>query len=348
MNPKTTPWIPLEKIDGLLHLEPALAVAGLAITAFVIYLVFLRNVSEDRHRNIRRLFINLLGYLVLATTLFLTYLAIRRLGGDDTDTAPRVAGYIGFATIIAGAVVFVRTARILVFEYLFIGSMKTGVPVLLVNISSLLLSILIGGWILSDIFSIRLAPLLATSAIFSLILGLALQDTLGNLFAGIALQLDKPFEIGHWIDISHGQTKWVGRVEEMSWRATVLVGLSDEIVSIPNRIVAQGEVTNYSIGVNPPLRSLAFRIPHGSEDANVREILVQACKGAQGVLPQPKPFVLLSDTHESWLPYRVIYAIDDFGRQSLIANAILQQAIQSLEKNGIPLAGPRLDVTKST
>ncbi|MBL7715578.1 MAG: mechanosensitive ion channel family protein [Bdellovibrionales bacterium] len=348
MNPRPTPWIPLEKIDGLIHLEPALAIAGLAVTAFLIYLVFLRNVSEDRHRNIKRLFINLLGYLVLATTLFLTYLAIRRLGGEDTDTAPRIAGYVGFATIVMGAVVFVRTARILVFEYLFIGSMKTGVPVLLVNISSLLLSILIGGWILSDVFSIRLAPLLATSAIFSLILGLALQDTLGNLFAGIALQLDKPYEIGHWIEVSQGTTKWVGRVEEISWRATVLVGLSDEILSIPNRMVAQGEVTNYSVGANPPLRALTFRIPHGANDSKVRDALIQSCQAAPGVLQDPKPFVLLSDTHESWLPYKLIYAVEDFGRQTVIANSILQDAIQKLEKNGIPLAGPRLDITKTT
>lgn len=65
---------------------------------------------------------------------------------------------------------------------------------------------------------------------FSLILGLALQDTLGNLFAGVALQLDKPYEIGDWIEISPRAQVWVGQVEEISWRATTMIGLFDELL----------------------------------------------------------------------------------------------------------------------
>ena len=92
--------------------------------------------------------------------------------------------------------------------------MRAGVPVLLVNLFSLLLSAVIGFWMMTGIFEFNLAPLLATSAVFSIVLGLALQDTLGNLFAGVALQLDKPYEMGAAIEVTTSSQKWVGQVRK--------------------------------------------------------------------------------------------------------------------------------------
>jgi len=142
--------------------------------------------------------------------------AVAQKSVDLGNTQERIAAYLGLATLIAGAIVFVKVCRILLFEYLFIGHMKEGVPLLIVNLFTLVISIGIVGWFATELFGVKLGPLLATSAVFSLILGLALQDTLGNLFAGVALQLDKPYEIGDWIEVNNGGATWVGQVEEIS------------------------------------------------------------------------------------------------------------------------------------
>src|SRR5262249_3832385 len=60
--------------------------------------------------------------------------------------------------------------------------------------------------------------LLTTSAVGAVVVGFALQDTLGNLFAGLAIQIEKPFRVGHWVAIGDKE----GQVSEVTWRATKL------------------------------------------------------------------------------------------------------------------------------
>jgi small-conductance mechanosensitive channel len=202
----------------------------------------------------------------------------------------------------------------------------------------------IGGLIVSEIFQIRLAPLLATSAIFSIVLGLALQDTLGNLFAAIALQLDKPYEIGDWIEVQSGTQKWIGQVYEISWRATVLIGLSDESLTIPNRVMAQAEVSNFSHKARPLVRSQSFRIPFGTPIPLVKETLARAGAGVPAIRKNPAPFALVSETTESWITVKLVYFIDDYGSQWAIADQVLTHATRALAEARIELAGPRLQV----
>jgi len=203
VSQNTTSWIPFSRIESLIQLEPAFVLLGLVVAAWLVYKIFLRAVSQERHRNLRSHFLNLLAHFAIFAFLFASYQFVHRTI-DLGQRSERDASYLGLATLIAGAVVFVKVSSILLNEYTFLGHVKEGVPILIVNLFSLLLSIGIAGWFATEIFGIRLAPVLATSAVYSLILGLALQDTLGNLFAGVALQLDKPYEIGDWIEVTQG------------------------------------------------------------------------------------------------------------------------------------------------
>ena len=215
-------WIPKERIDGLLHLEPLFLLLALSAMSALIYRLLLREVSEDRHRLLRELLANMGGHLAALLLLFGAYHGLENLSVEfEYPALGKLSGYVGLVALISGATVFVKTAKILIFEYLFIGHMKEGVPVLLVNLFTLLLSIIIGAWILAEVFSVKLTPLLATSAIFSIVLGLALQDTLGNLFAGVALQFDKPCEIGNWVEIVKGSQKWIGQIQDCSHSASL-------------------------------------------------------------------------------------------------------------------------------
>src|SRR5687767_11325309 len=81
---------------------------------------------------------------------------------------------------------------------------------------------------------------LATTAVGAVVIGFALQDTLGNLFAGLAIQIDKPFRVGHWVTIGGLD----GVVTEVTWRATKLRTKTGNFVVVPNSSVAKEIITN--------------------------------------------------------------------------------------------------------
>jgi small-conductance mechanosensitive channel len=339
---------PIEKVSALVQPEPALLIVVLAIVAVLIYRIFLRGLTPERHRLLRGLQKNMAIHLVAMVALFSAYSALFAAGPEAGGTSLKVANYIGILTIVWGALVFVKTARILLFEYLFFGHMREGVPVLLVNLFTLMLSMVVGGWIVSEVFSVRIGPLLATSAIFSIVLGLALQDTLGNLFAGVALQLDKPYEIGDWIEVQNGPMKWIGQVTEINWRATMLVGMTDESITIPNRVISQSQVANFSTRSRPFCRASLFRLPYGADIEKARTILLTACENVDGIVSAPAPLTLVAECAESWITLRLVYFLEDYGSQFTIADRVATKALAGFAAAGITLATPRLNITQKS
>jgi small-conductance mechanosensitive channel len=336
-------WIPMDRISNIIQLEQALLLLILAIGVYFFYKMFLRKVSRERHQNLKVLFANLTVHILFGAFLFLSFEFLQWFQ-DTPEPIGRIVPYLGLLALVSWATIFVKIARIFIFEYLFIGHMKEGVPLLLVNICTLLISVALAAWIASDIFGVRLTPVLATSAIFSIVLGLALQDTLGNLFAGVALQLDKPYEIGDWIEVQPTEKKWVGQVLEITWRSTVLLSFTDELITIPNRLMSQAQVSNFSPHARPIIRSQIFRIPFGQNLEQAKRILVSSASSVHQILPLPEPVALITDTTESWVALKLIYYIHNYGAQYTIADEVYSKVIASFEAQGFELAPPRLAV----
>jgi small-conductance mechanosensitive channel len=337
------PLFDMDKIDQYVQIEPALVLIVLSLIAALIYKVFLRTISEERHISLRQNFRDLGLHLFLGGIFFLGYRAIG-LSNLEGMAAERATVYLGLAALIEGAIIFVKVARIYIFLYMYLSHRKVAFPLLVVNLFSLLLSIGMAYWVAADIFNVRLAPLLATSAIFSVIMGLALQDTLGNLFSGIALQFDKPYEIGCWIEVQNGMQKWVGQVLEVHWRATVLTGLSDELITIPNRIMAQAQISNFTLKRHTILRSQIFRVPYGTPDYKVREALIAAATQVKNVRLDPKPIILATESADTGVSYKLVYAIQDYGTQWTTADQVIAAALKELKVAGIEIAPPRIRV----
>jgi small-conductance mechanosensitive channel len=186
-----------QNLVDLLGVEPLVVLTFSCAVTLFIYKFLMKKVNESRHGLMRRLF----AELFRTYAVFAVFWTIQILIQKQFLFLDKFFLYFGVATVILGAFVFVRSVKIFVFQYLFLNSQKVGVPVLLVNLVTLILSMFIAAWLSTSVFGIRWAPLLATSAIVSVVMGLALQDTLGNLFAGVALQFDKPYEIGDWIEV---------------------------------------------------------------------------------------------------------------------------------------------------
>ena len=83
---------------------------------------------------------------------------------------------------------------------------------------------------------------LTTSAVGAVVIGFALQDTLGNMFSGLAIQVEKPFHVGNWVSSS----SFEGEVVEITWRATKIRTRQGNLVIVPNSEVAKQSITNFS------------------------------------------------------------------------------------------------------
>lgn len=330
------------RLMPLLGIEPLISLTLLSVGVYLIYRIFLQGVSSSRHKNLKVLFQELLSTHVVFVFLWtVQYLILHYFAMLDSFFP-----YFGIGTVIVGALVFVRAIKVLVFEYLFLNSMTAGVPVLLVNLVTLIISIFIAAWLSTSVFGVRWAPLLATSAIVSVVLGLALQDTLGNLFAGVALQFDKPYEIGDWIELhTTGGENFTGEVNEITWRATTLFGFYDEVITLPNRLVAQSEIANFSARKKPIYRGLNVVLDPNADEEQVKKILQGILKETTGVIQSLDHLVMLRDLSEKGALWRLFYPIVHYSKQYIIVDEILMRAQKEFKRAGIGITSLRVLMT---
>ncbi len=157
---------------------------------------------------------------------------------------------------------------------------------------------------------IEAGNLFTTSAVLTAVLGLALQETLGNLFSGLALQLGKAFDVGDWVELDGSQAH-TGRVVEVGWRATKLLTLDDVEVIIPNGFMAKALIRNLTRPTPITRRKVAFSSSYSDVPGGVVEAALGAVRGVPGVLATPAPSVILLAYGESSMDWSLRYYSDD-------------------------------------
>ena len=336
-------FIQTQKLNQVLDPEIFIFLFFLGLSTFLFYKVFLKEATSERHLSIKNQLKDLAKHFFILAFTFAIYWVLLRASSEDMNIR-RLLPYLGFITFLSGAFYFVKTCRLMVLQYLFLGSMRAGVPLLLVNIFSLILSIIIAFWTVNNIFGVQLTPLLATSAAFSIILGLALQDTLGNLFAGISLQVDKTFEIGDWLEIMNGSTKIVGQVRELSWRSTVLIGFAEEMITLPNKLVSLCQVSNFSVEGTPIIRSQTFKFGFNTDIKKTTALLEAATAQIPEIKKLPAASAFVLETNDYGISVKLIYFIDNYGHQYSIGDKVVTTALDLLGKNGIQTARPHIHI----
>jgi small-conductance mechanosensitive channel/CRP-like cAMP-binding protein len=150
--------------------------------------------------------------------------------------------------------------------------------------------------------------LLTTSAVGAVVVGFALQDTLGNAFAGLGIQSEKPFRVGHWIRVGDFE----GRVAEVTWRATKLRTKAGNFVIVPNNIIAKDAITNYSEPAVPTRLEVEVGASYLSTPADVKAAALEALAQVPRVLKTPPPDVLLHAFDGSAITYRIRFWLADY------------------------------------
>jgi small-conductance mechanosensitive channel/CRP-like cAMP-binding protein len=166
------------------------------------------------------------------------------------------------------------------------------------------------------IFTIRfpgvnLGALFTTSAIFGVILGLALQDTLGNFFAGISLQADRPFQVGDVITV--GVQRHTGVVEEITWRAVKIRTFSNHVVLISNSTAAK-EPIEVCPRDNLNARLVFFNTLYTDSPAKTIHVVREAVREADNVSQKITPIVRIRNLGDSSVEYEVKYWPVDYAK----------------------------------
>lgn len=334
----------LKKLNSLLILENYLALALAGFAAWIFYVVLMKSISAERHDIFRKLFRALAAQITVFSFFYAAHQALVSWPIEEF-VSTQISLYLAFTTVILGGFLVIQVLRIVAFEYFFFASPRAGVPKLLINVCSLLLSLFIFGWLATSILDLQITSILTTSAVVSIVLGLALQDTLGNLFAAISLQIDKPFELDDWIELKNGDEKISGQVKELSWRATVLLAVTEEYITLPNRLIAQCQIVNFSGRLRPFYRGYFFRIPFSTSVADAKTALRKAISEIPEILSDPPSLIIITETTDSWVTLKVVYALTNYGSQYVIADKFYEAALRNLADAKIHLASPRLAIS---
>jgi hypothetical protein len=178
--------------------------------------------------------------------------------------------------------------------------------------------------------------LLTTSAVGAVVVGFALQDTLGNLFAGLAIQIEKPFRVGHWIQIGERE----GQVNEITWRATKLRTKAGQCLVVPNSVIAKDAVLNFSEPTAPTRVEVEVGAGYATPPNEVKCALLEAVANASLALRSPEPQVVIKAFGGSAIDYLVLFWIDDYAVDRLARDQVRTNIWYTFRRHNIEIPYP--------
>lgn len=191
--------------------------------------------------------------------------------------------------------------------------------------------------VMGFVFGMPIASLVTTSGVVALIMGLALQNTLGDVFSGIALTLGKAYAIGDWVQLSDGTA---GRVTETNWRSTNLLTGANNIVVLPNSMLARQGLTSLSRPdethqITLGVRFCALQSPRRIEEA-MRSVLLASTR----IVQDPPPVVALKSIDAVAIALELRFRVASLAMGTLATNEIIDLIHDHCKADGPALALP--------
>jgi small-conductance mechanosensitive channel/CRP-like cAMP-binding protein len=244
-------------------------------------------------------------------------------------------GWPSLLVVVPALVLLVR-AFVLVFETLFRRSQGEAPPALLDSVVAVLLYGIGGGVIAHRWLGFDLTPFLATSAVVGAVVGLALQETLGNLFAGIALHTEAPFRVGDWVRLGDRE----GKVEQVSWRAMRLRTWLGDTLTIPNNEVARHSLLNFSRPAEPHSRLVTIGVNYQTPPSKVLSVLGHLLDQIPEIVREPVPVLRISGYHDFSIQYEIRYFLNDYEEYRAIEGEIHRLIWYHFRRHGIEIPYP--------
>jgi small-conductance mechanosensitive channel/CRP-like cAMP-binding protein len=189
----------------------------------------------------------------------------------------------------------------------------------------------------ANVFGVPVGTLIATSGVFAIILGLAMQSTLSDVFSGIALNIGRSYAIGDWIALSGGIE---GRVVETNWRATRLINGTNDLVVVPNSDLAKARLTNMSGPDRSHGVTLTIRLMPTTRPAAIADVMRTVLLSCNSILSQPKPSVQLKSLDAQALEVELSFRAADLSIAATAQNEIFDLIYRHANATGLRLSPP--------
>lgn len=293
-------------------------------------------------------------YAALMTVISLLEASITGL----INTPPAINHYIdivlGILLWVSYAVLFNRLLVVFVWEGIMVKNFGEAVPKLLQEIAAVIIAVITFGFIVAYVFKKSVTGLWATSGVISVVLGFALRGMLADIFAGIAINMEKPFRIGDWIE-AQGRRETLnitGKVEGINWRTTRILTTEKNYVIISNSVISMMTITNYSQPSGKSRFSVHVTLDFCISAERAKRLLLSAAKLAvqsKGFSAEPEPEVLINRLDEKGVEYEVRYWIFPWKGISPTEarDQVMYNIIRNLHKAGVDMSYPKRSVSSA-
>ena len=245
-------------------------------------------------------------YLIDYLTGFLSEPMSKVMTLETFDNFLKLTKVVLWMTLV---ILVVRFVNSLIFDGAFRARREQQASTLLRNVFSILIYIVAFFVVFKSQYpGIDLAALFTTSAILGVILGLALQDTLGNLFSGISLQADQPFQVGDVINIPG---KGTGVIENITWRGLKIRTFQNKLLLISNSVLGK-ETFEVAPRDNLNARIVFFSTTANDSPTKTIHTVREAVREAENVSTKIKPIVRIRDFSDHGVDWEVKYWLDDY------------------------------------
>ena len=240
-----------------------------------------------------------------------------------------------FIAWVALIIFVVRVVDAFIFDVVISRRRNVIAPQLLRQIVALILYMLLFASALKMVLDYDVKTALTGGAVLAAVIGLALQDTLGNLFSGIALHMEGAFDVG---DIVHSG-EHIGVVESVSWRATRMRGFNNQMIILPNSVIARERLEIFP-NANLNARVIQFGVDYNVPPATVIGIVSQAAAHVDGVARELPCFARVANFADSSVIYEIKYHTRVYAQRDRIDADIRKAVWYALHRNKIAFATP--------
>lgn len=275
----------------------------------------------------------LLRRMRLPARLLVALLALHAFAALRGGELPAFRKGVLLVELALASYLAIETTETIVLHYWLGERKKVQVPALVRHLVLAILYVVAGLSIVGSVTGVDLVPLLATSTVVTVVLGLALQDTLGNFFAGLALHSERAFGVGDWVLVDGIE----GKVVYMGWRSTRLLTFSGDVVLLPNSVIAKARVQNFYAPDRTCARNVEMLVALAAAPEAVERAARRALAEVDGVLHEPAPRIWLVAVTPFFQRYVIKFWLADFERHDQLESDVMQAILRACRDEGVAL-----------
>ena len=215
-------------------------------------------------------------------------------------------------------------------------SWQIRIPNLLFQCARLFVILSVSGYVASTVWNVDLGKVAQALGVGSLVIALALQDTLSNLVSGFLLIFEAPFKVGDYLRIGDVE----GEVIELNWRAVRVMTGNKDVVIIPNGVLAKGSIYNYTLLNSVHGQSVVLRFSYEDAPNRVRSVLLDVALDTEGVEQDPAPSVRTISYDDFSISYELKYYVHDFTKKGGYRNKLMTRIYYAARRKGLTMPLP--------